>query len=136
MKTVKEIVKKKVILISEDDDISKAFDLFQKHNIRHLPVMNGLKLVGILTDRDVRLAITSIKDPKRSGRFHYYFKDIKVGEIMTPYPVTVEPDTDIKKVTNLFIRNKIGCAPVVSGDRRLEGIVTETDLLKAMAKML
>lgn len=141
-KAVKHIMQKRVILIYENNNISDASNLLRRHNIRHLPVMKGVKLVGILSDRDVRLAATTpVNNPEASGRFFYRsrdieFKDVKVGEVMSKRLITVRPNTWIKTAVNLMLKNRIGCVPVVNQDGRFEGIITETDLLRFLANIL
>jgi CBS domain-containing protein len=97
--------------------------------IRHMPVVDDGKVVGIVSQRDMfrSALITSLGfGRKTTGAL---IKTIKIKEIMTEKVVTISPDASIKEAARQMIDKKIGCVPVVEGDR-LVGIVTETDMLQ------
>lgn len=93
--------------------VLEARDLMARHRIRHLLVVDGSRLVGIVTDRDIRLNLPS---PATS---------LSVWEI-----IVVEPERDARDAARIMLDHKIGALPVVSGER-LVGIVTESDFLRA-----
>ena len=114
------------ITISDDTDFKNALGLMQKHRIRRLPVVDASGvLTGIVAERDLLVAAD-----------RYLGSPVDVARIMTRQVVTVGDGTSVVDATTLMIKRKIGGLPVVDASRRLLGIITETDLLKALAAML
>ena len=121
---IKEIMKSDLTSISTDTKLNDAYRLMQKQNIRHLPVVEGNKLVGIVTDRDLRLSTSRLAK-------HPFEPEEAVKQIMS-YPVkTTHPSDPIESAAQLMRELKIGCLPVVE-DGRLVGMVTITDMLDAL----
>lgn len=114
------------ITISDDTDFKNALGLMQQHRIRRLPVVDASGvLTGIVAERDLLVAAD-----------RYLGSPVDVARIMTRQVVTVGDKTSVVDATTLMIKRKIGGLPVVDASRRLLGIITETDLLKALAAML
>jgi len=110
------------LTIGRDQTLATAHDLMHAHDIRHLPVLDGGVLVGIVTDRDLHL-VESLAgtDPKST----------LVEEAMTPDPYIVAADTPLRDVAKHMLEHKYGCAVVV--DRgRVAGIFTTTDALRLL----
>jgi acetoin utilization protein AcuB len=122
--TVREIMATKLLTVGPQDSTRRAYQLMRDHRIRHLPVLSGGRLVGILSDRDLRLTLVS------PG-----LAETRVGEVMTDQVTTIAPDTSVEDAASLLVVKKIGCLPVVEQDR-LVGIVTETDLLAVLVELL
>ena len=114
------------ITISEDTDFKSALGLMQKHRIRRLPVVDerGV-LIGIVAERDLLVAAD-----------RYLTSPVDVARIMTRQVVTVGDTTPVVDAAILMMERKIGGLPVVDPSRKLLGIITETDLLKALIAML
>jgi acetoin utilization protein AcuB len=129
-KTVKEIMTTHPITISEDEALPDAALLMKKHGFRRLPVMRGERLVGIITDRDVKEAMPSQATSLSIWEINYLLSKLKVKEVMSKPVLTVLEDASLEYVAKLLIKNKIGGVPVLWGDE-LRGIVTVTDLLRA-----
>ncbi len=112
--------------IGFDRPISNAMKLMHEMEIRHLPVLKGGELVGILTDRDIKL-VTSFEevDPEK----------ITVEEACSFNPYFTSPETPLNEVVSNMARKKYGCAIVVDNGK-LVGILTETDVYKAFAELL
>jgi acetoin utilization protein AcuB len=112
--------------IGFDRPLSHAIELMREMNIRHLPVLNAGKLVGILTDRDIKL-VTSFDntDPEK----------ILVEEACTFDPYATSPQSPLNEVVSHMASKKYGCAVVVDNGK-LVGILTETDVYKAFAELL
>jgi acetoin utilization protein AcuB len=121
---VEEIMKTEVHTLRADQTVQDVLNLFEEKRIRHVPIMENDKVVGIVTDRDLKDALPS--------RFTVSPKGIpyqkKIEEIMTKNPVTSHPLDFVEEVALLFYEQKIGCLPVISNNK-LVGILTETDLL-------
>lgn len=114
------------ITISDDTDFKSALRLMQKHRIRRLPVVDaGGALTGIVAERDLLVAAT-----------HYLTSPVDVARIMTRQVVTVDDTTPVVDAAMLMIERKIGGLPVVDMSNRVLGLITETDLFKALAAML
>jgi len=104
----------KLVLVSPHDSLAKAKALMDSHNFRHLPVVEDGKLVGILSNNDIRW----------QGHL-----TATVAEAMTPHPVTVTPETTIEEAARLMLRRKINAVLVVDGGAPV-GIMTTSDILK------
>ena len=116
-----------------------ALDLMVDHGIRHLPVVDRSRcVVGVLTFDDLRAAfpqsISLRKPPPQSDRFE--MRDVSVGEVMTYAPVTATADTPLDQAAGMLAERRIGCLPILDEQGRLEGIITEVDMLQALATLL
>ena len=119
---------KKVITIRPDDPIRLAMELMYKNRIRQLPVVEGRKVVGIITDRDLREASASSATSLSVWELNYLLEQVKVKDVMTHDVITVSPETSVEEAARIINENKIGGLPVVEKDV-LVGIITESDLL-------
>lgn len=118
---------------SPETTIADALKLTRNHHIRHLPVCNGDALVGLVTDRDLRLAMPPIwaeEHDELKAQLH----SRRVQEVMIRDIITAEPSMPIEEAARLLTGNTIGCLPVME-DGRLIGIITETDMLRALAEL-
>ena len=112
--------------IGYDQPIEQAMDVMRKMHLRHLPVLKGGKIVGILTDRDIKLVI-GFKDVDAAT--------LTVEEAYTPEPYVTKPDAPLNEVVAHMAEHKYGCALVVDNGK-LVGIFTEVDAYKALAELL
>ena len=107
--------------------------MMNRHHRRQFPVLNDEgQLVGIITDRDLRLAVNSPLVHMEPTERLQLIEGVTVGQCMTPNPQTVQPDTPIYEVARLMADYKFGALPVLE-DGELVGIITVTDLLEQMA---
>lgn len=120
------------IVIEESASLSDAINLLKKHKIRRLPVIKNGKLVGIISDRDLKEASPSKVTSLDIWELHYLMSKIKVKAIMTKNPITVTPETTLERAAILMFDNKIGGLPVLEKDCSLAGILTEQDVFKAL----
>lgn len=118
MLTVNEIMTTLPITIDPEMKVSEAAEIMSRESCQHLPVLDGQKLVGILSDRDIRLA-------KNSALFH----SATTESCMTYSPITITADTSAEQAAELLALYKIGSLPVVENGN-LVGIVTVNDFLK------
>lgn len=123
------------VTVSPATPITKAQDLMLYRRIRHLPVVDDGQLVGIVTDRDVRTVQPSPATSFAVGEIRFLLEKLLVGEVMTRSVITVGPDEPLADAVRLMLENKIGGLPVVA-EGRLVGILTELDLLRALATAL
>ena len=121
---IREIMNCDIITISPDTKLNDAYRLMHEKNIRHLPVMENNKLVGMVTDRDLRLATSKLAK-------HPFDPASAVQNVMS-HPVKItHPSDPIESATQLMREMKIGCLPVIE-TTKLVGIITNTDLLDAL----
>ena len=134
---MRDKIQREVVTISRDASFFKAQALIRDKGIRHLPVVdkNG-HLVGLLTDRDIREAGPSDATTLSIREVYYLLEHLKVSAFMTPSDklITITPDTLIEEAVQLMSKHKIGCLPVLEGER-LYGIFTETDALNHLVDL-
>jgi CBS domain-containing protein len=118
-----------LITLSVEDELSLASDIMNLARIRHLPIVEGTRLVGIISQRDLFKASLASVMGYDYAETRNHLKTVAIKEVMVKDVITVEAYTDIQKAGRIMLDKKIGCLPVVQGDR-LVGMVTETDLLK------
>ncbi len=133
---VSDVMKKDVITIREEASVGEALALMETHKIRHLVVVDSSgKLTGVISDRDIKFSLPTrktLEDPKKRK---FFLSAIKVSECMVPDPLTLQPDTGIKKAAELVRSCKIGCIPVVENDQ-LVGIITTSDLIDCLISLI
>ncbi len=123
------------VTVGKDDPVSEAIHLMKQHKIRHLPVMDGDRLVGIVSDRDLKEYMPSRATTLDVYELHYALSRAKVSEAMRRDPLRVGPDDTIEKAALLLHDNKIGCLPVVDGDGALVGILAHEDVFEALIQV-
>lgn len=126
---------KNVITVDENDSMHDAMKLLKEHDIRMLPVMKKGKLVGIVTDRDLKRASASDATTLDVHELLYLITQIKVKNIMTRDVITVPPDFTVEETTLVLQKNKISGAPVVDSDGQLVGTITQTDLFRVLISL-
>ncbi len=126
---------KNVITVDENDSMHDAMKLLKEHDIRMLPVMKKGKLVGIVTDRDLKRASASDATTLDVHELLYLITKIKVKNIMTRDVITVPPDFTVEETTLVLQKNKISGAPVVDSDGQLVGTITQTDLFRVLISL-
>ncbi len=114
---------KDVITVSPEATLEEALQLMKLHSIRHLPVLEGDRMVGLVTESSIR----QYARPEELSR--------RLREVMILNPITVSPETTIDEAARLIYRHKIGGLPVVEGGR-LVGIITITDILEAFIELM
>jgi acetoin utilization protein AcuB len=132
---VRKKMKKDLVTIAKNERMTVAKKLLKEKNIRHLPVVDGKKLVGLVTNMDIRKAEASPATSLEIRELHYLLDKLTVGEIMTRNVITISPDISIEEATILLHDNKIGCLPVVE-DGNLVGIITENDVMEILIEVL
>ena len=131
MLLVKDSMTREVVALPPQSTAGEALALCRERRIRHLPVLEGDRLVGIVSDRDLRSATPALGDPARAealGR-------ILVHEVMVREVATAHPDDPIEEAANALRERKIGCLPVIE-DGALVGIVTSSDVMEALVYLM
>jgi len=128
---IKEKMQKNPITISPEASFYEARAIIRDKGIRHLPVVDkNHHLVGLVTDNDIREAAPSDATSLSVHELHYLLGKLKVSAFMTPKNkiITITPETIIERAAQLLQKHKIGCLPIVEGEK-LIGLITETDIL-------
>jgi len=123
-------MKRNPITVKKDDSFRYALKLIRKEGIRHLPVLEGTKVVGIVIDSDLRQAAPSPATTLEVHELHYLLERLKIEAIMTKKVITVAPESSLRDAVKILFAHKIGCLPVVEKEE-LVGIITEGDILRA-----
>ncbi len=131
---VKERMKRDPVTAKKDDSFRYALKLIRKEGIRHLPVLDGKRLVGIVTDRDLRQSAPSPATTLEVHELNYLLERLTIEAIMTKNVITVSPETGLLEAAKLLLTHKIGCLPVVEHEE-LVGIITEGDMLRALVDL-
>jgi len=121
------------ITVSPETPVLEARQLMVEKRIRHLLVANGPKLVGVITDRDMRLNLPSPATSLSVWEINYLLARMTVASAMTKNVITIGPGQQARDAAQMMLDHRIGALPVVDGDG-LVGIITETDLLRAFVK--
>jgi acetoin utilization protein AcuB len=124
-----------VITVDADDSMLDATKILKEHNIRHLPVLEKGKLVGVITDRDLKRASPSDATSLEAHELLYLIATIKVREIMTRNPITVPYNYTIEEAAEILLQAKISGMPVVDKDGDVIGTITQTDLFKVLISL-
>ena len=132
---VERWMKANPITVGPQDSFRHAMNLIRQRGIRHLPVVEGGRLVGIVTDRDVRQASPSAATSLEIHELHYLLEKITIRDIMTSEVVTAIPEMPIEAAARLMLTHRIGSLPVLRG-MALVGIITETDILSAFVEVM
>lgn len=133
MQQVKDLMSPRPTTVSPQANLHEALKTMNHTGYRHIPVVANDRLVGILTDRDIRLAVNSpILEEDTDLSREKVLDDISVGECMTSDPQCVTSDTPLNEVAELLMLNKFGAMPVVD-DGQLVGLISTVDFLKPFA---
>ena len=123
---VNEYMSKSPVTVQDNDVYHNAFRVMEGTEIHHLPVVNAnSEVVGILARRDLQLA----------ARF-YRESPVEISEIMHTPVLTTPADGSLSNAAQLMMEQRIGCLPVMDENNHLEGILTETDLFRALRDLL
>ena len=123
---------KEPVTLASSDVLDLASDIMNLGRVRHLPVLENDKLVGILSQRDLfhSALVTALGlGPKQSREL---LRGLRIREVMSAPVITVAPNGDIKAAARTMLEKKIGCLPVIENER-LVGLVTESDILRYVA---
>lgn len=125
-----------VVTVEANTPFLEARLLLREKRIRHLPVVERGKLIGVITDRDLKEAAPSGATTLDVYELNYLLLQMKVRDLIKRELVTVKPTNSVEKAALLMHDHKIGCLPVVDEAGSLVGMITETDLLAVMVEIL
>lgn len=122
-----------VITVTPDTSMLKASKLMKEHDIRRLPVVDAHnRVVGIVSDRDIKSASPSKATTLDTHELYYLLSELKIKDIMTPNPVTIGPLATVESAAMIMEEAGFGGLPVVDESGVLVGIITDTDVFKVL----
>jgi acetoin utilization protein AcuB len=131
---VQDVMQTKLFTVTPETTLAEALRLTGQRGIRHLPVLDGDQLVGILSDRDLKRA-TASSAARLEAHEATLSRRLRVDDAMTRTVITIGPTHAIETAACLMIQERIGALPVTDGDR-LVGLVTETDVLRLFVRAM
>ena len=131
-KRVCDIMQEKLITISAGDTLSTVEDIMTLGRVRHMPVVQAGRLVGVVSERDLlRASLSNLTDFGTEQR-RAFLQVVEIARVMSKPPITVSADATVKAAARLMVEERIGCLPVLEGEE-LVGMLTETDVLRYFA---
>ncbi|HEX9156958.1 MAG TPA: CBS and ACT domain-containing protein [Syntrophales bacterium] len=124
-----------VITVAKDASVLHVRNLLREKDINQVPVVDGKKVIGVITDGDIRENSASPASTLSVHELNYLLSEMKAGDIMTRNPVTVSPETPVEEAAKVLNEKGIGCLPVVSNDE-LVGIITTCDMLNVLLEVM
>ncbi len=122
---VEPLMTRKVITVEKDDSLLAIREIFENVKFHHLLVVDGQKLIGVISDRDLLSAIPPFSEKECDA----VALNKKAHQIMSRTLITVDAKTSIEQAGNLLLKNNISCLPVISSQNDIEGILTWKDIL-------
>lgn len=132
---VKNWMSSNVISLDVTDTLRKAKNLLVENRIRSLPVLEDGKLVGIVSDRDLKKATVSDDAGLDKHELIYLNNRIRIDEIMTKHPMTVTPNTTVDEVAEIMYQKKVSGLPVIDSEGDLVGMITQGDIFRLMISL-
>ncbi len=123
------------VTISPDTTVTAAQEMMKNNRFRRLPVMDGEKLVGWVTEEDLRQVAPSSATTLSVYEINYLLAKLKIVDVMIKDVIVVKADAPIEEAALLMLQYKIGGMPVLDADEKVVGVVTETDIFKAFLEM-
>jgi acetoin utilization protein AcuB len=130
---VRDLMSAAPVTITPDTSVNTARALMQQRQIQHLPVVENNRLVGMVSDSDIQLALPSPATSLSAWELHYLLDKLTVGEVMSRFVVTVAPHLPVTTAIGRMLRHRIGAVPVTE-DQRVIGILTRGDVLRAFLR--
>jgi acetoin utilization protein AcuB len=132
---VRDWMTKAVVTLEAGDSMQDAGRLMKENNVRMLPVMDKGRLVGVVTDRDLKRASASDATTLEIHELLYLVSKIQIKDIMSKNVVTVPVDFTIEETAEILLENRISGVPVVDHQGRLAGVITQTDIFKVILSL-
>jgi acetoin utilization protein AcuB len=130
---VRDLMTPNPISVPAGTPFATAREVMATYGIRHLPITRGEVPIGILSDRDIRLALPSPATSLSVWEVNFLLATLCVDDVMTTPIITVDPDCPSREAAAIMLQHRIGALVVLEG-HRLIGILTETDLVRAHAE--
>ena len=125
----------KVISVNHDASIMKASKLMKQNGIQHLPVLKEERLIGIISDRDLKEAQPSKATAMDIYELYYLLDEVKVNSVMSPNLFTITSEESVEKAAATMLKHNISALPVVNPEGELQGIITKGDVFRAFVSV-
>jgi len=132
---VKNWMSKNVISVDINDSMSDAIKLLKENDIKMMPVLKKGKLVGVVTDRDLKRASASDATTLDVHELLFLVSKIKIKDIMTKDPIMIPDDFTVEETAEILLKNKISGAPVIDNEGQVVGTISQTDLFKVLISL-
>jgi acetoin utilization protein AcuB len=132
---VRDVMQTRLVTVTPETTLPQAIRLAAQRGIRHLPVLDGDRLVGIVSDRDLKRAMASPATSLEAHELTYLLERLQMREIMTRAVMTIGTMFPVEDAARLMVQERIGALPVTE-DGRLIGLVTETDILALFVRAM
>jgi CBS domain-containing protein len=129
---VRDIMETKLVTISANERLSTVDDIMTLGRVRHIPVVQAGRLVGVVSHRDLLRASLSALSQHRDAERRAFLSVVEIGRVMSSPPIVVTPEATIEQAAAIMASKRIGCLPVLERDE-LVGMITETDILRWVA---
>jgi acetoin utilization protein AcuB len=129
---VKNWMSKDVVTVDAEDSMQHAINAMKEHSIRLLPVLKKGKLVGVVTDRDLKRASPSDATTLDVHELLYLIARIKIKDVMTKKPITVLENHTVEEAAEVLLKNGISGVPVLNDQGQVVGVITQHDLFKVL----
>jgi CBS domain-containing protein len=126
---ISHIMTKSVVTVNEKDDLKKVVEKLKKHAIRHIPIVRGKDVVGIISRTDINRLTFGALFEGQEGADEAILDMLTIAQVMTSKPKTISSDTIIRDSAEIFVKEEFHALPVVDNGE-LKGIVTTTDILR------
>ncbi len=129
---VQDIMQTSFVTISAGDTLSTVEDIMTLGGVRHMPVVRGGALVGVVSERDLlRASLSNLTDFRHEER-RAFLQVVEITRVMSTPPIVISPEDEIEQAARLLAEKRIGCLPVID-EGKLVGLLTETDVLRCIA---
>jgi CBS domain-containing protein len=129
---VRDLMQEKIVTIGVSDRLSTVEDIMTLGGVRHMPVVQGGKLVGVVSERDLLRASLSNLTRFDSDERRAFLNAVEIARVMSAPPVVIDASALVEEAALVMAERRIGCLPVMEGPT-LVGLLTETDLLRYFA---
>ncbi|TDW50170.1 CBS domain protein [Flavobacterium sp. 270] len=126
---ISHIMTKSVVTVNQNDDLKDVVEKLKSNSIRHIPVVNGKEVVGIISRTDINRLTFGALFEGQEGADEAILDMLTISQVMTSKPKTVSPDAIIRDLAEIFVKEEFHALPVVDNGN-LKGIVTTTDVLR------
>ncbi len=132
---VREFMTTELTTLQEKDTLLDAAMVFVRSTLRHLPVLRDKRLVGVITERDVKRFAPGLLSGVSSEQYNKVMETTPISRVMTRDLLTVSPEQSIFEAASILHSKRIGCLPVVEKNGDLAGIITTTDMMGLLVRL-
>lgn len=133
---VADVMTRRVYSLPSTATLGEAALLQMRHAVRHVPVVDEGRLVGLVTDRDIKRATPSVLSGATREDYERVLRETRLARVMTRDPRTISPDAPLREAVGVFARHKYGALPVVDAEGAMVGILSQYDAVRVLLALL